>query len=218
MILRNALIASALAVIALLGFTGVARAHAVVYPKSTNANSYEKFTLRVPTEKESATVTVRVEVPEGFLISRVRPLAGWTYAMEKADDQKTVKAITWSGGQILPGEFQEFEFQGKTAEDPGKYAFPVFQTYADGETVAWTGPSDAATPASVIELQATGAAADAHGQETPATEVPGTPAPAPPAAPPAVEQPPAASPWTTTAAYGGLLLGGAALLVSLLRK
>jgi uncharacterized protein YcnI len=199
----------------LLSFPGFVQAHAVVYPKEMSANSYEKFTLRVPVEKESDTVKVRIEMPEGFTISRVKPVPGWTYAMEKGADGKTVKAITWSGGKIAPGEFQEFEFQGKTAAQPGKYAFPVYQTYADGETVAWTGPADAKTPASVVEVKATGAAADAHGQEKPAAQVPGTPAAPAEAAKPAAG---AAHPLTTGAAYGGLLLGAAALLVAWRRK
>ncbi|HYF93035.1 MAG TPA: YcnI family protein [Symbiobacteriaceae bacterium] len=202
----------------LLAAPGVVWAHAVVYPKTINANSYEKFTVRVPTEKETDTVKVRVEVPEGFAVSRVKPLPGWTYEMEKSADGKVVKAIIWSGGKIAPGEFQEFEFQGKSAQSPGKYAFPIHQTYAGGQTVAWTGPSDAQTPASVVEVQATGAAVDDHGQQKPAAQVPNTPAPAPAPAPAAPAAPQGGSPITTTAAYAGVALGAVALLVALRKR
>lgn len=204
----------------ILALPGVVLAHASVYPKSINANSYEKFTLRVPNEKASDTVKVRVEVPEGFSISRVRPMPGWTYQVEKATDGKSVKAIVWSGGKIATGEFQEFEFQGKSAQNPGKYAFPAFQTYADGETVAWSGPSDAQTPAAIIEVNATGAAVDDHGQEKPAAQVPNTPAPFPAPAAPAAEtaQAPKASPITAAVAYAGLVLGATALLVALRKQ
>lgn len=189
--IRRSLITLTTSMLLLIALMGVAGAHSTVFPKTVNADSYEKFTVRVPVEKESATVKVRVDMPEGFVISRVKPLAGWTYELAKGADGKAVKAITWSGGKIEPGEFQEFEFQGKSAKDPGKYAFPSYQTYADGETVAWTGPSDAKTPAPVVEVKATGAAVDA---------------------------PKGANPLTTAAAYGGLLLGGAALLIALRRK
>ncbi|MFZ5827474.1 MAG: YcnI family protein [Bacillota bacterium] len=206
---RHSVTALTIAALLLIALAGMAGAHAVVYPKTMNANSYEKFTLRVPAEKESDTVKVRVEMPEGFTISRVKPLPGWSYEMEKDADGKTVKAITWSGGKIAPGEFQEFEFQGKTAKDAGRYAFPVWQTYADGETVAWTGPSDANTPASVVEVKATGAAVDAHGKEQPGTTAPAPSEPAPGGG---------ASPLTTAAAVGGLVLGGAALVVALRKR
>jgi uncharacterized protein YcnI len=221
--LRKGFVSVAVCLAALVALPGIASAHAVVYPRTVNANSYEKFILRVPVEKESATVKVRVEMPAGFVVSRVKPLPGWTYQVEKGADN-TVKAITWSGGQIAPGEFQEFEFQGKTAANAGKYAFPVHQTYADGETVDWTGPSDAKTPASVVEVTAaaSGTTADAHGQEKPAAAAPAAQAPAAqapaaqtPAAPPAA---PATNPLTTGAAYGGLILGALALLLSLRRK
>lgn len=191
--------------------SSVAGAHAVVYPKTATAGSYEKFIMRVPTEKASATIKVKVEIPAGFEVRRVKPMPGWTYEMEKAADGKLAKSITWSGGKILAGEFQEFEFQGKTAKDPGKYAFRAWQTYEDGETVEWTGPSDAKTPASVMELKPGAAKGDGHGAPAaPAT----TPAPSAPPAPAA----PASNPVTTGAAYGGLLLGAAALVLALRKR
>jgi len=211
--LRKVAAYTALIMTMLLALPAVVQAHVTVAPKAINASSYEVFTLRVPTEKESDTVKVRVEVPEGFAVSRVKPMPGWTYVMEKSADGKTVKAIAWSGGKIAPGEFQEFQFQGKSAANAGKYAFPAFQTYANGETVAWSGPSDAQTPASIVEVKATGGGVDAHGQEKPAA--PATPAPVATATPPVETR---SNPYTAAAAYGGLVLGAAALLVALLKR
>lgn len=208
---------------ALLAVAGPAAAHATVFPRSAGAGSFERFALRVPTEKETATTRVRMEIPAEFEIARVQPLPGWTYAPERDAASKNLTAITWSGGQILPGEFQEFGFQGKTAAAPGRYAFRVFQTYADGETVAWSGPSDAKTPAAVVELTPASTVADSHGVEQPK---PGTGA-APAgtgtqaASAPAVAPGPAAGTgnWSVAAAaYGGLLLGALALALALRRR
>jgi uncharacterized protein YcnI len=213
--LRKSFAVIAAAVMMVASYTTVASAHATVSPRNVSAASYEKFTLRVPVEKESDTVQVRIEIPEGFMVSRVRPLAGWTYTTEKTADGAGLKAIVWTGGKIAPGEFQDFEFQGKAAEQPGKYAFKAYQTYADGETVEWAGPSDAQKPASFVEVTAGAATGNAHGGAAPAT--PATPAaPAAPAAPPT----PAAgsNPITTAAAYGGLALGAVALVLQLRRK
>lgn len=193
----------------LLGVSGVAMAHAVVYPRTTTPDSYEKFILRVPVEKESDTTQVKVEIPEGFSVSRVKPMPGWEYTVEKNAEGNTIRSIIWSGGTIKPGEFQEFEFQGKTAKEPGKYAFRAWQSYANGEVVEWTGPSDAQTPASFVELKAGGSATDSHGHEKPAE---------PTAAPPASAAAASSPPLTAAAAYGGLLLGGVALVISRRRR
>ena len=40
-------------------------------------------------------------------------------------------------------------------EEAGELAFPALQTYDDGEVVEWTGPPDADTPASIVEIGAT---------------------------------------------------------------
>lgn len=212
-------LSAVVALVAMLLFMipGLALAHATVSPKTVNANSYEKFVLRVPSEKASDTVKVRIEVPEGFAVSRVKPLAGWTYEFEKSADGATVKAIVWSGGKIGPTEFQEFEFQGKSAEKPGKYAFPVVQTYASGEVVNWTGPSDAQTPASFVEVQAAAGGTDAHGVTT-------APAPTTTTAPASSPTPAAPAPAASAAkpnnavAYTALGLAAVALALSLRRR
>ncbi len=196
-----------LAVALVLLMASVAQAHAVVYPQQARADSYEKFALRVPSEKDVPTVKVRVEIPGGFAISRVQPMTGWTYAFEK-DSAGKVTAIVWSGGEIGPTEFQEFVFQGKTAKDPGKYAFRAIQTYKDGSVAEWTGPADAKTPASQVELVAAAGKADDHGNET------GVPAGQSAAPAPA---PAAAGGFTPIAAYGGLVLGALALVLALRR-
>lgn len=210
---KKGLIAGVIAVSSLFIMAGPAGAHATVQPKTVNANSYEVFVLRVPNEKAVPTVQVKVEVPEGFAVSRVKPLPGWKYELTKSADGKTVTAITWSGSKILDGEFQEFEFQGKTHGTPGKYAWRAHQTYEDGEVVAWAGASDSKTPASFMEVKAAAATADAHGQEQ-KSATPAAPASESPATAPA----PAANPITTAAAYGGLFLGAGALILSFRRK
>ncbi len=218
--LKKAVAAGIVAALSLFFVPGLAGAHATVQPRVVTAGSYEVFVLRVPNEKEVPTVEVRVEVPEGFAVSRVKPVPGWNYEFTRGADGRTVTAITWSGGKILDGEFQDFEFQGKTHATPGRYAWRVYQTYEGGEVVAWAGASDSNTPASFMEVRAGEAVTDAHGQEQ-APPAPTAPAPAPaPAADPAAAQAPAAaaSPLTTGAAYGGLVLGAAALVLSLRRR
>lgn len=128
----------------------VASAHVRVLPEEVPADSYEVLTVRVPTEKDIPTTQVRVEVPEGFTVLGVQPVPGWDHEFE--ENAGVIEAITWSGGEIRPQEFQQFAVQAKTPEDTGEFAWSAFQTYEDGSVVAWTGSEDTEEPASVVTV------------------------------------------------------------------
>jgi uncharacterized protein YcnI len=186
--------------VGLLLVAGVASAHVTVWPKESQANGYERFTVRVPNEKDNPTVKVRVVLPAGATFSGVLPVAGWKFDAEK-DAAGHVTALIWSGGEIKPGEFMEFGVSLKNPKEPGNVTFKAYQTYSDGTVVNWEGPAGADQPAPTVHLSAAPAAGDTGHGET-------APAPAPVAAP----EPKPASPW----AAPGTWLGGGALLVSLL--
>jgi LPXTG-motif cell wall-anchored protein len=140
---------------------GAAWAHVVVTPEEVAAGDYETLTVSVPTEKEVPTTEVRVEVPEGFTVSGVQPVPGWDHSFE--EDGGIITAVTWSGGEIGPREFQQFLLQAQAPEEPGEYSWREFQTYEDGSVVEWTGPPDAEEPASVVEVISGGTASHEHG-------------------------------------------------------
>ena len=135
---------------AMLALANPAAAHVVVSPEEVTAGDYETLTVSVPTEKEIPTTEVRVEVPEGFLLSGVQPVPGWEHAFE--EDRGVVTAVTFSGGQIRPREFQQFLVQAQAPEEPGGYPWRATQTYEDGSVVEWTGAPDSEEPASVVEV------------------------------------------------------------------
>lgn len=152
-------VSAALGVCATLIAPGPAWAHVVVSPEEVAAGDYETLTVSVPTEKEVPTTEVRVEVPEGFLLSGVQPVPGWEHAFE--EDGGVVTAVTFSGGEIRPREFQQFLVQAQAPDEPGGYPWGATQTYEDGSVVEWTGPPDSEEPASVVEV-----VADASSGET----------------------------------------------------
>ena len=153
--------AAALSICTMLAVSAPAWAHVVVSPEEVAAGDYETLTVSVPTEKEVPTTKIRVEVPEGFLLSGVQPVPGWEYAFE--EDGGVITAVTWSGGEIGPREFQQFLVQAQAPEEPGEYPWRAFQTYGDGSVVEWTGPPDAEEPASVVVVVPSGT--DEHGSE-----------------------------------------------------
>lgn len=198
-----------------LATAGVAWAHVEVSPEEAPADSYEKFTVSVPTEKDVPTTGVRVEVPEGFTVTGVQPLPGWQYEFER--DGGVITAITWSGGEIAPEEFQEFAFQARTPEETGEFAWSAFQTYEDGSVVEWTGEPDSEEPASVVEVVPGTAQADEHGAGNQGGEQGQTGEQG--AGNQGGEQQGSeqqSSGFTPVAAYGGLGLGVLALVVALL--
>lgn len=135
---------------AMLALAAPAQAHVTVSPDEVTAGDYETLTVSVPTEKEVPTTEVRVEVPEGFLLSGVQPVPGWEHAFE--EDRGVVTAVTFSGGEIGPREFQQFLVQAQAPEEPGGYPWRATQTYEDGSTAEWTGAPGSEEPASVVEV------------------------------------------------------------------
>jgi uncharacterized protein YcnI len=155
-------VSGVLGVGAMLAVSASAWAHVVVSPEKVVAGDYETLTVSVPTEKEIPTTKIRVEVPEGFLLSGVQPVPGWEHSFE--EDGGVVRAVTFSGGEIGPREFQQFLLQAQAPEKPGEYPWKAFQTYEDGSVVEWTGPPDSEEPASVIEVVSGGSE---HPQSSP---------------------------------------------------
>jgi LPXTG-motif cell wall-anchored protein len=139
---------------ALLAFAGTASAHVTVWPKETTTSAYEKYTVRVPVEKDVNTTKVRLEFPAGFTMSTVQPIPNWSYELEK-DSEQRITAVTWTAtnGGIKAHEFIEFSFVGKNPKETGTLAWKAYQTYADGSVVEWTGEPGSDTPASVTTIK-----------------------------------------------------------------
>jgi uncharacterized protein YcnI len=146
----------------MVAMSAPALAHVVVSPEGVTAGDYETLTVSVPTEKEIPTTKIRVEVPEGFLLSGVQPVPGWEHSFE--EDGGVVRAVTFTGGEIRPREFQQFLLQAQAPEKPGEYPWKAIQTYKDGSVVEWVGPPDSEEPASVIEVVSGGSE---HPQSSP---------------------------------------------------
>ncbi|MGG1572388.1 YcnI family protein [Fictibacillus sp. NRS-1165] len=143
-------------------FSGSASAHVVVFPQQTMQGTYEKFSVRVPSEKDVPTVKVKVEIPKDVEISRFEPMPGWRYSIEK-DSTGLIKSVTWTaeGKGIAATEFTEFNMQGKVGDKAKKIVWKAYQKYKDGSTVAWEGPESSETPASVTQVMKGNG--DAHG-------------------------------------------------------
>jgi uncharacterized protein YcnI len=195
---------------------GIASAHVTVLPKETAQGSYEKFAVRVPTEKDIPTVKVEVKFPlETVSISRFEPKPGWKYDLTK-DAAGKITGVIWTatGEGLSATEFGEFYMQGKVADNASSITWKAYQTYKDGSVVEWVGAEGADKPASVTKVNAkpAGAAADSHGNTSAPTTSAGHDEAAEPAAAGASSQTP------LILSIIALALGAASLLLSLSKR
>jgi uncharacterized protein YcnI len=204
---RRAGALASLAALTVVGAATAASAHVTANPKSAEQGSYTKVSFRVPNERDNASTTkvvVHLPVDHPLASVSVRPTPGWTVKAEKSKLPKPIKShggelteavttITWSGGKIEPGQFQEFDVSmGPLPTDTDQIMFKADQTYSDGEVVKWE------------EEPAEGAAEPEH----PAPTLKLTPKDAAPTAGLTAEQQPAAKSTASSSDGTARLLGG----------
>ncbi|HZQ79869.1 MAG TPA: YcnI family protein [Acidimicrobiia bacterium] len=168
---RTLFVTIAAAAALVLPATG-ALAHVTVNPRSATQGGYTKLAFRVPNERDGVDSTgVEVNFPADHPITSVsvRPHPGWIYSVETAklakpitsddgDITRAVTKITWTGGTIKPGEFDEFEVSvGPLPTDTDSLTFKALQTYSDGQVVRWIeeatpGGAEPDHPAPVLTL------------------------------------------------------------------
>jgi uncharacterized protein YcnI len=131
-----------------------ALAHVVVTPETAGVASFQHFSVGVPNEREMPVESLRLVVPEG--ISHVEPaiLPGFTITTktEGEGDAARVTEVVWQGA-IPAGQRADFGFSAKLPATPQTLAWKAYQTYADGQVVAWEAAPGAAHPASVTEVR-----------------------------------------------------------------
>ncbi|RLV01352.1 hypothetical protein CTZ27_12695 [Streptomyces griseocarneus] len=170
---------------AVLLLAGPAFAHVSVQPGTAEKGGYSTIALKVPNEKDNAS-TVKLELnldPKHPLASVMpQPVPGWDIKVEKSRLDKpmqmhgkeiteAVTKVTWSGGKIEPGQFQQFPLSvGQLPTDADELVFKALQTYSDDDVVRWIDPSkpngeEPEHPAPTLKLVAKGASADAKGAQ-----------------------------------------------------
>ncbi len=143
---------TALATVALTA--GVASAHITLEQNEAPVGSFYKVVLRVPHGCDgSATVKVRVKIPEGIISVKPMVKPGWTITVERgaysrpysflhgAKFTEGPKEITWSGGNLPDAYYDEFTISAFIAGEltPGAVVyFPIEQECEKGAH-HWTG-------------------------------------------------------------------------------
>lgn len=120
-------------------FGGTAGAHVVVKPAEVPAASFQTFNAGVPNEKDVPVTGLKVIIPQGLKHVSPTVKSGWQIDIEKEgqDEAATVKSISWTGGSIPAGFRDDFTFSAQAPAKAGELRWKAYQTYQDGQVVAW---------------------------------------------------------------------------------
>jgi uncharacterized protein YcnI len=187
--LRRAATVAALATAGVLTAAGAAFAHVTVHPESYPKGATDGvLTFRVPNEEDTASTTkVQVFLPTDHPVLGVlvTPQDGWTAKVTttklktpvKTDDgtiTDAVSEITWTGGRIRHGQYQDFNVAfGQLPDNTGQLTFKTLQTYSDGKVARWIeeapeGGAEPENPAPVLTLTAKSAGEGGTAASSPA--------------------------------------------------
>jgi periplasmic copper chaperone A len=129
-----------------------ALAHISVTPSTAETGSTTELTFRVPNEEANAATTqVSMLVPTEHPIAQVlaKPIPGWTISIKSTklahplvtDDgtfHSVVSQVTWHGGRIEPGQYQDFSLSADPLPDqPTTLVFKTLQVYSNGDVERW---------------------------------------------------------------------------------
>jgi uncharacterized protein YcnI len=193
-----------------------ASAHITVNPNTVPVDSFSRFAVRVPNETpDTDTTKIVLKLPANLSFVSFQPKPGWTRSVTTVKLAKPVTndegepvteridTVTWEGGRIAPGEFDEFGISAKVPGEEATLVFPAIQTYSNGEVVRWIGAPDSDTPAPRVLLTA---------------KIEAAPTPAPTAAADETEDDDDVDWLAIALGAAGLVAGLAALTITLSRR
>lgn len=144
-----------------------ASAHVTVQPKEATAGDYAQVTFSVPHGCEgSATVALRIKVPDGVMSAKPQMKPGWTVEIKKKQlaapqpglhghtISDVVDEVVWRGGPLPDNLYDTFGLVVKLPDTPGSLYFPAVQECEKGVT-RW------------IEIPAAGQTSDALHEPAP---------------------------------------------------
>ncbi len=175
------LFALAVATVGVLALTApAALAHVSITPSTAEPGSATELTFRVPNEEaKAATTRLTLQIPTDHPIAQLlaKPVPGWTVSVRTTrldqplvtDDgtfHSVVSQVTWSGGRIEPGQYQDFALSADPLPDePTTLVFKALQGYSNGDIVRWIdvpekGQEEPEHPAPVLTIEKAATAAD----------------------------------------------------------
>ena len=92
----------------------LAGAHVTIAPGESKLGASERYTVRVPTEGQVATVGVDLDVPEGVTVSNILASGGWTSEVRREGNR--IVAVAWKVN-IPAAHFGELVFNARNPKE-----------------------------------------------------------------------------------------------------
>jgi uncharacterized protein YcnI len=125
--------------------------HIRIYPTESTFGAREKYTMRVPNEKQVACIRIEGEFPAELKVYDFEFKPGWKIEFKKDDAGKIIGAI-WTG-KMAPYEFVEFGMLGLNPKEGSSLVWKFVQYYDDGSKEEFTGPVGSRLPSPVTTLK-----------------------------------------------------------------
>src|SRR5437762_10652851 len=129
----------------------LASAHIRIYPTESTVGAREKYTMRVPNEKQVGSSKVEGEFPAGLQVYDFEFKPGWKIDFKK-DDKGNIIGATWTG-KIQPYEFVEFGILAINSKQGANLTWKFIQYYDVGTKGEFTGPTGSRLPSPVVTLK-----------------------------------------------------------------
>jgi uncharacterized protein YcnI len=129
----------------------LASAHIRIAPTESTVGAREKYTMRVPNEKQVGSSKVEGEFPAGLQVYDFEFKPGWKIDFKK-DDKGNIVGAMWTG-KIQPYEFVEFGMLAINPKAGTNLTWKFIQYYDDGTKEEFTGPVGSRLPSPVVTLK-----------------------------------------------------------------
>jgi len=132
-------------------FTQIASAHIRIAPTESTVGAREKYTMRVPNEKQVGSSKIEGEFPAGLQVYDFEFKPGWKIDFKK-DEKGNIVGATWTG-KIQPYEFVEFGMLAINPKQGANLTWKFIQYYDDGTKEEFVGAPGSRLPAPVVNLK-----------------------------------------------------------------
>ena len=132
-------------------FIQIASAHIRIAPTESTVGAREKYTMRVPNEKQVGSSKIEGEFPAGLQVYDFEFKPGWKIDFKK-DEKGNIVGATWTG-KIQPYEFVEFGMLAINPKQGANLTWKFIQYYDDGTKEEFVGAPGSRLPAPVVNLK-----------------------------------------------------------------
>lgn len=143
------------ALTALLLVQGAVFAHVTIAPRESETSAEQRYTVRVPTERDTPTVRLEAQFPAELFVVSIDAKDGWRIEKTAGSDGRIVSAV-WSGGRIPPHESDAFTIVARNPAQEVTLVWKVIQIHEDESRAEWVGEQGSRNPAPITIIRTVG--------------------------------------------------------------